>query len=185
VRWSAAARAASYVLERATSSNFGDAIEVYAAPGTSYDAASAGIATYHYRVKARNAWGDSDWSNVQTVEVRWEREPNGEAVDATGPMQPGPHYYGGLANVADVQDYFYFELTTSRNVELWLTNMAPGQDFNLVLRDANLNMLGYSGAVGNADEHIPSAPLPAGRYYVQVRRFTGDSGQPYHLRGAW
>ena len=36
-------------------------------------------------------------------------------------------------------------------------------------------MLGYSGNMGNADEHIVSAPLPAGRYYVQVRWVTGDS----------
>jgi hypothetical protein len=27
--------------------------------------------------------------------------------------------------------------------------------------------------------------LAVGRYYVQVNRVTGDSAQPYHLRGAW
>jgi hypothetical protein len=119
------------------------------------------------------------------VEVRWEREPNGEAVDATGLMQPGLRYYGVLASASDVQDYFYFELATTRNIELWLTNMAAGQDFNLMLRDASLAQLKYSGNVGNADEHIPSTSLPAGRYYVQVRRMTGDSARPYYLRGTW
>jgi hypothetical protein len=185
VHWSTAWRAESYVLERATSPTFSDATEAYVRSDTSYQAASAGIATYYYRVKAHNDWGDSGWSNVQAVEVRWEREPNREAVDATGPMQPELRYYGTLASASDVQDYFYFELAATGNVELWLTNMASGQDFNLVLRDASLAQLKYSGNVGTVDEHIPSTSLLAGRYYVQVRRVTGDSTRPYHLLGRW
>ena len=145
---------------------------------------------YHYRVKARNAWGDSGWSNVQTVEVRWEREPNGEPLEAvlTGSLLPGLRYYGMLSSTDDRNnDYFYLDLLSAGPVELWLTNMASGQDFNLVLRNASLNMVasGYSGNLGNADEHILSGALPAGRYYVQVNRVTGDSAKPYHLRGMW
>ena len=185
VRWSAALRTENYVLEQATGAGFGDATQVYTGPATEYIATSAGIATYHYRVMARSSVGDSDWSATQSVEVRWEREPNREAVDATGLMQPGLRYYGVLASATDLQDYFYFELPAARNVELWLTDMTPGQDFNLVLRDANLTQLRYSGNVGNADEHILSTLLPAGRYYVQIRRVSGDSTQPYCLRGAW
>ena len=185
IHWSAALRAESYILERAMSPGFEDVTPVYVGPVTEYIAASGGIANYHYRVKARNASGDSGWSNMQAVEVHWEREPNGEAVDATGPMQPGLYHYGILAGATDVQDYFYLELPTARNVELRLTNMAPGQDFNLVLRDANLTQLKYSGNVGNVDEHIPSTLLAAGRYYVQIRRVSGNTSRPYHLRGAW
>ncbi len=184
VRWDAASGANSYVLEWATSPGFEDATQVYAGPDTSYQAASAGIATYYYRVEARNAWGDSGWSNVQTVEVHWEREPNGEAVDATGPMQTGVVYYGVLTSASDVKDYFYFELTMPRSVNLDLTNMVSGQDFDLVLRDASLVQLKYSGKLGSADEHI-SASLSAGRYYVQVYRRSGDIARPYHLQGTW
>jgi len=185
VNWTAAARAERYVLERATGPGFGDAIEVYAGPDTSYQAPSAGIATYYYRGKARNVAGDSGWSNAQTVEVRWESEPNGEPVDARGPLQPGLRYYGVLASGADEKDYFYLDLLSPRAVELWLTNMAPGQDFNLVLRDGSTKMVGYSGFLGNTDEHIATGLLPAGRYYVQVQRVTGDLARPYHLRGTW
>jgi hypothetical protein len=186
VRWSAVAAAESYVLERATSPGFEDAVQVYAGPATEQVAVSAGIATFRYRVKARNAWGESRWSNVQAVEVRWEFEPNSEAVDATGPMQPGLRYYGMLASTADQKDYFYFDSTSPGIVELWLTEMTPGQDFNLVLRDAGLVMCGYSGNMGNADEHImTNEPLPAGRYYIQVHRVAGDEAEPYHLYGAW
>ena len=66
-----------------------------------------------------------------------------------------------------------------------MTNMAPGQDFNLVLRDGALRQIAYSGFLGKADEHILAQPLPAGRYYVQVHRTKGDSNRPYHLRGEW
>jgi hypothetical protein len=195
VRWSAAAGAESYVLERATGPGFGDATQVYAGPATEYSAASAGIATYFYRVKARNAWGDSGWSNVQVVEVRWELEPNLEAVDATstGAMQARTTYYGVLTSAEPTNaqgkrnDYFYLNLTIAGTVELWLTNMAAGQDLNLVLRDASLNMVqnGFSGNLGAADEHIRSSSLPPGRYYVQVSWATGDSARPYNLRGTW
>ncbi len=190
VSWSAVTGATSYVLERATGAGFSDAVQVYAGPATQHVEASAGIATYHYRVKARNAWGDSGWSNVRTVAVRWELEPNGEAVDATltGPLRPGLTYYGVLTGADPKKnDYFYFDLAETRTVELWLTNMAPSHDLNLVLRDYQLNMVpgGYSGNVGNADEYIRSPSLAPGRYYVQVRWVAGDSTQPYHLRGVW
>jgi hypothetical protein len=190
VRWSAAAGAQAYVLERATGPTFADAVQVYVGPAADHTAVSEGIVTYHYRVKARNASGDNAWSNVQAVPVRWELEPNDEAVDATrtGPLQTGLYHYGVLTG-ADVRgnDYFYFDLPSNQTVELWLTHMAGGQDFNLVLRDASLKMVpnGYSGNPDNADEHIATATLPPARYYVQVNRVTGDSSQPYHLWGAW
>ncbi len=195
VRWSVAERAESYVLERATRSDFGDAIEVYTGTDTSHQAASAGIATYHYRVKAHNRWGDSAWSNVQAVAVRWELEPNSEAVDATatGPMQSGATYYGVLTSAdpptaqGKRNDYFYLNLTVAGKVELWLTNMATAQDLDLVLRDASLNMVkdGFAGNPGTIDEHIRSSTLPPGRYYVQVSWVTGGSARPYYLRGVW
>ena len=76
--------------------------------------------------------------------MRWEREPNGEAVDASGPIQPGLRYYGVLTSTDDRNnDYFYFDLSAAGTVVLWLTNMAPEQDFNLMLRDASRQMQGY------------------------------------------
>ena len=54
-----------------------------AGPATSFEAASQGIATYFYRVKAHNGWGDSGWSATLTATVRWEAEPNNEAVNGT------------------------------------------------------------------------------------------------------
>jgi len=190
VRWSAVAGAFSYILERATSLSFGDATQVYTGSVNQYIADSAGITTYYYRVKARGTVGDSTCSNAQAVSLRWELEPNGEAIDAvrTGPLQSGLEYYGALTGTDDRgNDYFFFDLSSDRPVELWLTHLAADQDINLVLRNASLAMVpnGFSGQTGNADEHIATAVLPAGRYYVQVNRVGGDSSQPYYLRGIW
>lgn len=190
VLWTPVSGASSYVVERATSPVFGDAVEFYSGTGTGLVVASQGIATYHYRVKAHGAQGDSLWSNAQAVQIRWEVEPNGEAVDATrnGPLLAGKDHYGVL-NATDDRgiDYFYLDLAAAGSVELRLTHMAEGQDLNLVLRDASLEIVakGFSGNPGNADEQIVTNELPAGRYYVQVNRVTGDSNQPYHLWGAW
>ncbi len=182
VQWSASSSAGVYVLQRAANAGFAAPVEVYVGPATEFPAPSAGIGSFYYRVKARNASGDSDWSSVQAVEVRWEQEPNGEPVSATGPLRADQRHYGVMAGADDVNDYFYLDLAARGTVELWLTNMAEGQDYNLVLRDAGLTMRGYSGNRENADEHILVADLPAGRYYVQVYNQSGSrSSRPYYL----
>ncbi len=183
VSWSAAARADTYILERATYSNFSDAEEVYSGPNTSHTVDSEGIARYYYRVKAHNSWGDSGWSNVQSVEVRWEKEPNDDAKpEAKGPLASGETYYG-LFPADDIQDYFYFDLSTAHSVELWLTNIASGEDYDLYLRDVNLKIVGKSEEGDNANEYVSVDNLPTGRYYIQIYpRDPSGSTQPYHLR---
>jgi len=103
-------------------------------------------------------------------------------------MLPGEDHFG-LLTAADDRgtDYFFLDLATAGSVELRLTHMSGGQDLDLVLRDASLEIVpkGFSGNPGNADEHIATGQLPAGRYYVQVSRAAGDSSQPYHLWGTW
>lgn len=190
IRWSAVPAATSYLLEQAMESDFARPVQLYVGSATNFEVTSEGIATFYYRVKTRTAASESAWSNMRPVEVRWEREPNGEATEATlnGPLRPGQIHFGHLTGTDNRgNDYFFFDLPTSRSVGLWLTHMAVGQDFNLTLRNAGLVIVngGHSGNPGNADEHISTLPLPAGRYYVQVSRVTGDSSQPYYLRAEW
>jgi len=121
---------------------------------------------------------------VTYFEGPWEIEPNDDALtQANGPIVSGLTYYGQFPSTADEKDYFYFDLTTEHTVELWLTNIGSGHDYNLVLRDANLDEVGYSGEPGSANEHIPPDILPAGWYYIQVYNY-GQTGstQEYHLR---
>jgi len=172
----------AYIVEEATDSDFADAVEIYSGPSTSYTVNSEGLARYYYRVKVRSSWGDSEWSDAQSVEVHWEEEPNDDAqTQANGPLTCNLSYYG-LFPANDIMDYFYFDLSDAGSVELWLTNIAAGQDYDVYLRDANLDLVGSSDESGSVDEHIFIDDLEAGRYYIQVHNYNAsDSTQPYHL----
>jgi hypothetical protein len=119
---------------------------------------------------------------LRAFRADWEQEPNGVPAQASGPLASDATYYGTMP-VGDTNDYFYFDLSTPGDVELWLTNIPGGCDYDLVLRDAALVQVGYSGNVGSADEHISTGTLTTGWYYVQVyHRSTAGSSEPYHLR---
>ena len=184
ISWTAAAHAESYVLQEATNSNFSDAAVIYAGPSTNHAVSGHGAARYYYRVRAQNSWGDSDWSNVRQVDVLWEAEPNATPNQANGPIVPNLVYYGTFPNSDDVDDYFFFDLSAPRRVEIWLSNIPSGHNYNLVLRNAALAVIGYSAQPGNTAEHIKTTgDLPPGRYYIQVYHYSsGGSMQPYHLK---
>ncbi|HDQ70763.1 MAG TPA: DUF11 domain-containing protein, partial [Chloroflexi bacterium] len=69
VSWDAAERAETYVLEEANNTSFSNPSTAYSGVGLSAYITNKSIGTYYYRVKARNAWGDSGWSNVRSVQV--------------------------------------------------------------------------------------------------------------------
>ncbi len=82
----------------------------------------------------------------------------------------------------DRNDYFYFDLATTGDLDVRLTHIAVGEDYDLVVRD-DQGMVGYSGNVGNADEWVHLSDKPARRYYVRVYNGSGLLGQQdYHLR---
>jgi uncharacterized repeat protein (TIGR02543 family) len=187
VRWSTASGAETYTLQEATKSSFAGAKTVYAGPLTLFTVTGRGAARYYYRVRAHNGWGDSDWSNAAWVDVRWEAEPNDNPLtQANGPIVSGLTYYGTFPSGHDVQDYFYFDLPTPHRAELSLTNIPVDNNYDLVLRDADLQEIDYSRAYGNVDEHIRTRVLPEGRYYVQVHNYSQTgSTQRYHLRAVY
>jgi uncharacterized repeat protein (TIGR01451 family) len=71
VTWQQADLADTYLLQEATDVSFSDAQTVHKGPGQSWSVPDPGNTpgTYYYRVKARNSWGDSAWSNVQSTVV--------------------------------------------------------------------------------------------------------------------
>jgi len=82
VAWSASARAESYELQERVGD--GEWLGV-ASEGTerAFDKRPAG--QYAYRVRARNAWGDSAWSNVESTVVAGQAPP----VIPVPPSRPG------------------------------------------------------------------------------------------------
>jgi len=187
VSWSSTAYATSYVLQESTTANFSNAVEVYSDTAITVSFSDQGPTRYYYRVQARNSYAVSAWSNVRSVDVVWEKEPNDDALtQANGPLFSGLTYYGRFPSGADRQDYYFIYLQSAQSVELWLSNIAPGQDYDLTLRNTALQVVGHSGELGNANEHIRTVTLPAGWYYIQVfNRSGGGSTQEYHLRVAY
>jgi hypothetical protein len=178
VRWSPANWATSYILERATNAIFGDATQVYAGAGTSITTPSQGIARYYYRVKARNQWGDSTWSNVESVEVRWEQEPNYPLAQANGPLRSGIDFYG-YPN--DTYDYFFFQASSSGQVTVDLANHT-GLGLQLVLRTSNGSQVAYDYS---PPYHLVATVDP-GRYYVQLYAIGNfNTTEPYTLRSSF
>lgn len=121
--------------------------------------------------------GMRDWRGEN-----WEQEPNGISTQANGPIASDQIYYGVMP-VGDANDYFYFDLPTAGSAELWLTHVPSGCNYDLVLRDAALGVVGYSANLGSADEHIQTGTLAADRYFIQVyHNSAAGSAQEYHLR---
>jgi hypothetical protein len=187
VRWSAVAGATEYVLQEAKRSDFSDAAQVYRGGNTARTISGRGPTRYYYRVRAQSSAAVSNWSNTEQVDVVWELEPNDDALtQANGPIVSGVTYYGTFPNrQTDWKDYYYFDLPIQGLVELWLTDIPAGQDFDLVLRDAALAEIARSDQIGTPSEHIQKS-VEAGRYYVQVVHWAGaGSTQAYRLKAEY
>ena len=184
VSWSAVDVARTYVLTEARGDACREPAAVYTGPATSYGITGLGAGRFCYYVQARNDCGHSEWSSSRWVDVLWEAEPNNTGADANGPLAYGLTYFGTLP-AGDLHDYFYIDLLGDRGLDLWLTHIPAGHDYDLYLRNEQESILLRSNQYGNADEHIVAGILPPGKYYVQVHHYSpGGSTQPYHLEVA-
>lgn len=178
--WHVAQNAVTYVLEQTTSSTFDSATQIYSGPGLWTSVPSQGIATYYYRVKGRNAWGDSHWSNVQAVEVRWESEPNETYQQANGPLVSGRDYYG---YPTDAKDYFAFVTSADGPITFDLKGHAGGGVQSLIYWG-----IPQPDPVPHTCLGSPNCRLSfigkAGQYYIQIYAASpaGQSSPVYTLR---
>ena len=69
VAWSAASHAEEYVVEEDDNASFSGPTEVYRGNELSVERTGMAQATYWYRAKAKNAYGESAWSDAVSVEV--------------------------------------------------------------------------------------------------------------------
>ncbi len=178
VSWSPADLAESYILEESINSDFSDATQVYNGVGTSTDINSKDPTRYYYRVKSHNAYGDSGWSNVQSVDVFWELEPNDIYLQANGPLLSGLPYYG-YPN--DQKDYFSFYLPTAGTISIDLTNhTGGGVQVQLFYEVADAgHRVGFDY---DAPYHIAYSGA-AGWYYVYIYTASGfNTSTPYTLQ---
>ncbi|MCC5638671.1 pre-peptidase C-terminal domain-containing protein [Nostoc sp. CHAB 5844] len=91
-------------------------------------------------------------------------------------------------NESDPTDVFQFQINSTRNVNLALTDISAGDDADIILYRDNGNgifdsgdlssnlVVGLANASGNRDDAI-NRRLDAGTYFAEVRRFApGSSG---------
>jgi C1A family cysteine protease len=84
VCWSTAARATSYTLEEDDNSAFPSPTIRYSGSETCWTASGKPRGTYYYRVMGSNSWGNSGWSNVQSVSVQLSEGFEAATMPPTG-----------------------------------------------------------------------------------------------------
>ncbi len=109
-------------------------------------------------------------------------EPNNSFGQAWGPMPLNEVFQSYIYSEQDSEDFFFFDMSNSGAVDIWLRHIPERANNHLYLYDQSRALKGYSGNPGNEDEHVSAVELAAGKYYVRVQRVTGYSDtQPYSL----
>jgi hypothetical protein len=183
VRWEEADLADSYLLEEATTGHFSDAELVYHGSSSSWSVPGGGNppGTYYYRVRARNYWGDSAWSNVRLTTVT-----HGDLI-VNGGFETGPPappwvqyssaglemiddlgartgnwgvYMGGLTSVVDQihQTVSIPAIAGSPRLAYWRlirtadSTKTPYDEMRCVIWDTSGDVLAFCGQFSNVDQ---------------------------------
>ena len=91
--------------------------------------------------------------------------------------------YLSCCDVASQRDYFYIDISTTNAINIDLTNIPAGVDYDLCLYKSAQVRVRQSQEYGNALEHISYVPTSTGRYYILVfNPCSHCSTSPYSLR---
>ena len=148
---------------------------VYDGDASTHTVHSSGIGMYYYRVRARNLVGASSWSDVQSVYVSWETEPNNLLTQANGNLSSESVVYA----LPDDQDDFFKVMPAEGGLIVARVEDISGEGVRLFLyRDHIGNLLASDGS---APYQVSTYGEP-GDYYVRVFVDTGYSATiPYRL----
>ncbi len=99
-----------------------------------------------------------------------EVEPNNflSVSQANGPLRSKQPYFGSFPTADDQFDIFYIYLAHKANIQVELTAIPNGRDYNLYLYSEDATLKGYSGSLNNNDEYISSDNLNPGVYFVAI-----------------
>jgi parallel beta-helix repeat protein len=112
-------------------------------------------------------------------------EPNDSFAQAHGPLTSGQIYESWISccDVASRRDYFYINISTTNTINIDLTNIPAGVDYDLYLYNSAQRRVDQSQRDDNLPEDISYEPPSAGRYYILVfSPFYDYSASPYSLR---
>jgi len=195
--------AVTYTLQEATDAAFTANVVNYTTGSKSYGFTGRTGSTYYYRVQGNNEYWSGEWSNVESVSVGpcyvylpvvlgnyriWDAyyEENDHWLDAYGPLVSGRAY---LAYPDDVEDYYYFVLSTQATVNVSVTNYVPTSSndstvalYGPVAGDERGPRIDYYRPPGHSSMSLGPHSLGPGKYYVRVYTTQSYStAQPYGL----
>ena len=116
-------------------------------------------------------------------------EPNDSCDQAYGPLTSGQTYQSWISccdQATSKNDYFYIDINTTNAINIYLTDIPAGTDYDLYLYKDPCggpgNPVAKSDRYGSSSERISYNPFATGRYYIRVCGFRGSSSSPYSLR---
>lgn len=107
-------------------------------------------------------------------------EPNDTLDQATGPLAAGDSVSAYISWAQDI-DVYWLRTSSTAPIEVRLTNIPSGTDYDLYLLDQSGNVLSASESE-TSQESISYSPPSAGAYFVAVVAYSGwSTSAPYTL----
>jgi hypothetical protein len=108
-------------------------------------------------------------------------EPNDSMIQASGPLIPGQEYQAFVSDKSDV-DFFYLEIEVPQTVNIALTDIPAGADYDLYLVTGEEDVLSSSSSSGEEDEYIEYTTSSVGIFYILILPFHNfTETEPYTL----
>lgn len=163
VSWSAVERATSYTLQEDDNASFTSPTSVYIGPSATTLVYAPGVGTYYYRVKASNVFGESGWSNTQSVAVSVPPPPRPVSGHWSGTTNPGKPMSFNVS--VDGTQWMSFTLSAdwtgceAYGTRTW-RRTGPGSITN--------NQFSYTDAVVSFTGRFSSRTSASGTYHIDV-----------------
>jgi hypothetical protein len=116
-------------------------------------------------------------------------EPNDSCAQAHGPLTSGQIYPSWISccdrATYKKSDYFYIDISTEEPINIDLTGIPAGTNYDLYLYrnpSDDPNNPAAKSWEGTISETISYDPQDTGRYYIRVYGRTGYSASPYSLK---
>jgi hypothetical protein len=111
-------------------------------------------------------------------------EPNDTPSQAYGLTSTGV-YTAYIWDATDREDYYHFTPSTAATVQIALTNIPAGADYDLYVYyydGAQYQLVAQSNKSGNQSEGVTFMPVAGRKYYIRIYPYSGfSSTQPYRL----
>jgi hypothetical protein len=108
-------------------------------------------------------------------------EPNNYRCSTTFELSSGVPIQSYICSPDDKDDYYYINVATLTPINVQLTGLPHGVDYDLYLYFDD-SIVANSANYGNVGEALTYAPSQTGMYFIRVYPYSGHSLSPYTLQ---